>query len=56
MKKFLEKKWLTLVYGFLLIAVGALTLTYAIINPTNPKSKNIQQIIKIKSDKLLKIF
>ena len=33
MKKFLEKKWLTLVYGFLLIAVGALTLTYAIINP-----------------------
>ena len=33
MKKFLEKKWLTLIYGFLLIAVGALTLTYAIINP-----------------------
>ena len=33
MKKFLEKKWLTLIYGFLLVAVGALTLTYAIINP-----------------------
>lgn len=34
MKKFLEKKWLTLVYGFLLVAVGALTLTYAIIDPS----------------------
>ena len=33
MKKFLEKKWLSLAYGFLLVAVGALTLTYAIINP-----------------------
>lgn len=33
MKKFLEKKWLTLAYGFLLIAVGGLTVAYAIINP-----------------------
>ena len=33
MKKFLEKKWLTLAYGFLLIAVGVLTVVYAIINP-----------------------
>lgn len=34
MKKFLEKKWLALAYGFLVIAVGALTIAYAIIDPS----------------------
>lgn len=34
MKKFLEKKWLVLAYGFLLIAVGVLTIVYAIIDQT----------------------
>ena len=34
MKKFFEKKWLTLAYGFLVIAVGVLTVVYAIVDPT----------------------
>lgn len=34
MKKFLEKKWLALAYGFLVIAVGVLTVVYAIVDPT----------------------
>lgn len=33
MKKFLERKWLTVAYGALLVIVGVLTLVYAIINP-----------------------
>lgn len=33
MKKFLEKKWLALAYGFLVIAVGVLTVVYAIVDP-----------------------